>query len=154
MGERSGHIKEDIERADQYMKRCSTSWPHVYCKTFPKVPCFHTCLHMKPGWSFQVTNQIRPIFCSKNMVREDSTCWGTAKPMHHNYWPGALKPTSSWALELQLLKPVCSRPPVLRNKRSHGNEKPPHGSEEESLLLQLEKAWRPSTTEIIRKYIH
>ena len=36
---------------------------------------------------------------------------------------------SNWAREPQLLKPACLEP-VLRNKRSHRNEKPAHHSEE------------------------
>ena len=53
------------------------------------------------------------------LVREDPTCCGATKAVHHNYW----------AHMLQLLKPVHLEP-VLRNKRSHRNEKPVHHSEE------------------------
>ena len=53
------------------------------------------------------------------LVREDPTCRGATKPMRHNYW----------AYVLQLLKPVHLEP-VLRNKRSHRNEKPAHLNEE------------------------
>ena len=53
------------------------------------------------------------------LVREDPTCRGATKPMHHNYW--ACKP--------QLLKPVRLEP-MLHNKRSHRNEKPVHRNEE------------------------
>ena len=41
------------------------------------------------------------------------------KPLSHNYW----------ACVLQLLKPT-RLDPVLRNKRSHRNEKPSHLNEE------------------------
>ena len=54
------------------------------------------------------------------LVREDPTCHGASKPVHHNYWACALKPASHnyWAHVPQLLKPTCLEP-VL------GNEKPP-----------------------------
>ena len=61
------------------------------------------------------------------LVREDPTCRGAAKPVHHNYW----------ARVPQLLKPAHSR---ARNKRSHHNEKPAQGNEEQPPSPQLEKA--------------
>ena len=53
------------------------------------------------------------------------------KPVYHNYWAYALEPTthSYWARVLQLLEPG-SLEPVLRNKRSHHDEKPEHRNEE------------------------
>ena len=59
------------------------------------------------------------------LVREDATCRGATKPVRHNYWACALEPMSHnyWAHMPQLLKPVCLEP-MLRNKRSHCNEKP------------------------------
>ena len=65
------------------------------------------------------------------LVREDPTCRGTAKPVHHNYWACALEPASHnyWARVPQLLKPVRLEP-VLCNKRSHRNEKPTHRNKE------------------------
>ena len=65
------------------------------------------------------------------LVREDPTCRGTTKPMRHNYWACALEPVSHnyWAGVLQPLKPAHLEP-VLRNKRSHRNEKPAHRNEE------------------------
>ena len=53
------------------------------------------------------------------LVREDPTCRGATKPMHHNYW----------AHVPQILKTACLEP-MLRNKRSHRNEKPTHCNEE------------------------
>ena len=53
------------------------------------------------------------------LVQEDPTCRGATKPVHHNYW----------ACTPQLLKPACLEP-VLRNKRSHLNERPAHRSKE------------------------
>ena len=69
--------------------------------------------------------------------------------MCHNYGVRALEPTSHsyWAHMPQLLKPACLEL-VLRNKRSHRNEKPVHRNEEQPPLAQLEKArmqqWRPN----------
>ena len=64
-------------------------------------------------------------------VREDPTCRGATKPVHHNYWACTLEPASHnhWAHVPQLLKPVRLEP-MLHNKRSHCNEKPGHCSEE------------------------
>ena len=63
--------------------------------------------------------------------REDTTCRGATKSMCHNYLACALEPMSHnyWALVPQLLKPTCLEP-VLRNKRSHHNEKPTHHNKE------------------------
>ena len=65
------------------------------------------------------------------LVGEDPTCRGAIKPMLHDYWAWALEPASQnyWAHVLQLLKPM-SLEPVLRNKRSHRNERPKHRNEE------------------------
>ena len=65
------------------------------------------------------------------LVRKDPTCRGATKPVHHNYWACTLEPASHnyWARVPQLLKTVHLEP-VLRNKRSHRNEKPTHCNEE------------------------
>ena len=67
----------------------------------------------------------------RSLVQEDATRCGATKPMRHNYWAYALEPVcrNYWARMLQLLKPVHLEP-VLRNKRSHRNEKPMHRNEE------------------------
>ena len=67
----------------------------------------------------------------RDLVREDPTCRGATKPMHHNYWACALEPASHnyWASVPQLLKPAHLEP-VLRNTRSHHSEKPKHLNEE------------------------
>ena len=57
------------------------------------------------------------------LVREDPTYRGTTKPVRHNYW----------AHVPQLLK-TAHLEPVLRNKRSHFNEKPAHHNEEQPPL--------------------
>ena len=58
------------------------------------------------------------------LVWEDPTCCGTTKPVHTQ-----LLSLRSRARAPQLLKPVCLKP-VLRNKRSHRNEKPAHRNKE------------------------
>ena len=65
------------------------------------------------------------------LVWEDPTCCGATKPMRHNYWACTLEPKSHnyWAHMSQLLKPVLLEP-MLRDKRSHRNEKPVHHNEE------------------------
>ena len=55
----------------------------------------------------------------QSLVWEDPTCHGETKPVRHNYW----------AHVPQLPKLTCLEH-VLRNKRSHHNEKPAHHSEE------------------------
>ena len=65
------------------------------------------------------------------LVWEDPTCYGATKPVRHNCWACALQPASHnyWPCVPQLLKPVRLEA-VLRNKRSHRNEKPAHRNEE------------------------
>ena len=65
------------------------------------------------------------------LAQEDPTCRGATKLVRHNYWAWALEPASHnyWAHVPQLLKPAHLEP-VLRNKRSHDNEKPMHHNEE------------------------
>ena len=77
------------------------------------------------------------------LLREDPTCCRATKPMHHNYWTCALEPASHnyWACMPQLLKPACLEP-VLRNKRSHRNEKPAHHNEEQPPLAATRESPR------------
>ena len=67
----------------------------------------------------------------QTLVREDPTCHWATKPVSHNYWACALEAVSHnyWAHVPQLLKPTLLEP-VLRNKRSHRNEKSMHCNEE------------------------
>ena len=67
----------------------------------------------------------------RSLVREDPTYRGATKPVRHNYWARALEPASHncWARVPQLLKPARLEP-VLRNKKSHCNEKPTYRNEE------------------------
>ena len=106
------------------------------------------------------------------LVREDPTRHGAAKPVHHSYWacvpqllslcsrarepqllslhPGARTP--------QLLKPTHLEP-VLRNKRSHCNEKPTHHNEEQTPLSSIrekptrsnEDPTQPKINKLIKK---
>ena len=84
------------------------------------------------------------------LVWEDPTCCRATKPVCHNYWACALEPVSDdyWAHVPQLLKPTRLEP-MLRNKRSHRNEKPMHTATKSSPRSpQLEKAcvqqWKPN----------
>ena len=72
-------------------------------------------------------------------VREDPTCHGATKPMHHNYWacaPQLLKPVHPRARIPQLLSLLAATTeawclePLPCNKRSHHNEKPAHCNKE------------------------
>ena len=65
------------------------------------------------------------------LVQEDPTCRRATKPMRHKYWACALESASHnyWARVPQLLKSARLEP-VLRNKRSHRNEKPMNHNEE------------------------
>ena len=67
----------------------------------------------------------------QSLIQEEPACHGAAKPVCHNYWACTLEPASHnyWAHVPQLLKPARLEP-VLRNKRSHRNEKPAHRNEE------------------------
>ena len=64
------------------------------------------------------------------LAREDPTCRGATKPVHHNYWAWAPEPASHnyWAHVPQLMKPARLEP-MFQNKRGH-NEKPAHRNKE------------------------
>ena len=80
------------------------------------------------------------------LVREDPTCRRATMPVCHNYWAWGLESVSHnyWARVPQLLKPVCLEP-VLRNKRSHPNEKPAHPNEEGPPLAATRENPRAAT---------
>ena len=63
-----------------------------------------------------------------SLVREDPTCHGATKPIHHNYWAHTLEPVSHncWAREPQLLS-LCATTTEARTPRAHAlqQEKPP-----------------------------
>ena len=81
--------------------------------------------------------------CVQALVQEDPTYRGATMPVRHNYWAWALEPASHnyWAHVPQLLKPVRLEP-VLCNKRSHPNEKPTHGNEEQPPLTSIRESPR------------
>ena len=62
------------------------------------------------------------------LLQEDPTCWGTTKPMCHNYWACALEPLSHnyWARVPQLLSPWATTPEA-HARRAHApqQENPP-----------------------------
>ena len=68
------------------------------------------------------------------LVQEDPTCRRATKPVCHN----------CWAREPQLLKPARLES-VLRNKRSHRNEKPAHRNEEKPQLAATRESPREAT---------
>ena len=53
-----------------------------------------------------------------SLVWEDFTYHGATKPVRHNYWARALRPSgrNSWAHVLQLLKPVCPRAHAVQQR--------------------------------------
>ena len=79
-------------------------------------------------------------------VWEDPTCRGATEPVRHNYWACALEPASYnyWACAPQLLKHMRLEP-VLRNKRSHRNEKPAHRNKECPLLAATRESLHAAT---------
>ena len=80
------------------------------------------------------------------LVREDPTCCGATKPVHHSYWAYALQSASHnyWAHVPQLLKPLHLEP-VLHDKRSHHSEKPAHHNKEEPLLAATRESLHTAT---------
>ena len=82
----------------------------------------------------------------RSLVWEDPTCRGETKPVRQNYWACALEPASHnyWAHVPQLLKAACLEP-VLRNKRSHLNEKPAHRKKEQPPLAATRESPRTAT---------
>ena len=65
------------------------------------------------------------------LVQDDPTCRGATKSVRHNYW----------ARVPQLPKPAHLES-VLRNKRSHRNEKPVHRNEEQPPLAATRESPR------------
>ena len=62
------------------------------------------------------------------LVREDPTCCGATKHVHHNYWACALEPTSHnyWAYEPQLLSLWATTTEAHEPRaRAPQQEKPP-----------------------------
>ena len=86
------------------------------------------CLPMQDKW-------VQPL------VQEDSTCCGTTKPMHQNYWAHSSEFTNRnyWAHMPQLPKSMCLGP-VLCNKRVTAMRNPGTAMKNSLCSLQLEKA--------------
>ena len=62
------------------------------------------------------------------LVREDPTCQGATKAVHHSYWACALEPASHnyWAREPQLLNPRATTTEAHTPRaRAPQQEKPP-----------------------------
>ena len=119
----------------------------------------YDCTYIEPRAVIFIETESRMVFCCKKLymwgfpllaqwlrihlprqgsrvralVREDPTCRGATKPVHHNYWACALEPASHnyWDRVPQLLKPTHLEP-VLCNKRSHRNEEPALAATRES----------------------
>ena len=73
------------------------------------------------------------------LVWEDPTCRRATKPVHHNCWACvqllSLRATTTELVHLE---------PMLRNKRSHCNEKHAHHSEEQPPLTARRESLRPA----------
>ena len=90
------------------------------------------------------------------LVQEDPACHRATKPMRHNYWTCALESVSHnyWARMPQLLKSTRQEP-VLRNKRSHRNEKPTHHNGEQPPLSTTSESPHAATkTQHSQRYIN
>ena len=96
-----------------------------------------TCLQSSSqGWTSRVAQWLRihlPMQGTQvpSLVWEDLTCCRATKPVRHNYW--SPQATTTEACKPRLLK-LTHLEPVLRNKRSHRNEKPVHRKEEQPPL--------------------
>ena len=94
------------------------SWAWQYSRMFTAQILDLIFLGSKPGpWASLVAQWLRIRLPRqgtrvRSLVREDPTCRGAAKPVHHNYWACALEPVSHnyWAHVPQLLKPACLEP--------------------------------------------
>ena len=148
-----------VGQKHQFLVMCASPWGHiqhgglffnsrktkevpvtVFCKLILEVTPHHFCcvvlIRSESVGTSLVAQWLRICLPMQGtqvqaLVREDPTCRGATKPMRHNDWACALQPTSHncWARVPQLLKPVRLEP-VLRNKRSHHNEKTVHRNEE------------------------
>ena len=124
------------------IKNKFVSQPHPHQSHFHWVPDYDNKLNAPWGTSL-VAQWLRIHLPMQgtwvwSLVGEEPTCHGATKPVRHNYWAWALETTSHnyRARMPQLLSPCTATTgltclePMLRNKRSHLNEKPVHGNEE------------------------
>ena len=125
----------NLGRAQTY-RTVSLFWPPLYLWSCYLESLWFDLNRNKPFGASLVAQWLRihlPMQGAwvRALVREDSTCHGASKPVHHNYWACALEPASHncWAHAPQLLKPARLEP-VLLNKRSHWSEKPVHLNKE------------------------
>ena len=95
----------------------------------------------------------------QSLIQEDLTCWGGAKPMHHNYWACALETRSCnyWAHVPQLLKLMHPRAPAPQQEKAAQweactpqLESSPHFRQQEKKPIQQR---RSSTTQMQNKII-
>ena len=115
---------------------------------------FTCCRTIKPAhgnyWARALEHMSRSYWvCAKatenHMLRDPRAATTETEPCH--YWSlHALEPASHgyWACVLQLLKPICLEP-VIRNKRSHHNEKPSHRTKEQPLLTATRESPHTAT---------
>ena len=125
-GERHWNYKTQHKYHQNEMTMVST-WPaHLHCKSSIRV-CVVYGVSLVAQWlRICLPMQGTRVWA---LVWEDPTCPRANMHVFRNYWACALEPMSHnyWALMLQLLKPTRLEP-MLRNKRSHRNEKPTHHS--------------------------
>ncbi|KAJ8797179.1 hypothetical protein J1605_017407 [Eschrichtius robustus] len=84
----------------------------------------------KTGLSSRVGSEPKPSLSMKLHLADGQTPLGVNPAAARLPVPHASLQTTNRAREPQLLKPTCLEP-VLRNKRSHRNEKPGHRQEEQ-----------------------
>ena len=86
------------------------------------------------------------------LVREDPTWRRAAKPVRHNYWACDLEPASYnyWSLQATTTEPAHLES-MLRNKRSHRNEKHMHHNEEYPFWPQGESPCAAMKTQCSQK---
>ena len=135
------HLQTDVLRfatsssASSFQSTLSIALTSQFALQTSRLPSFKN----EPGRSSLVAQWIRihlPMQWTQvqSLVREDSTCCETSKPVCHNCWVPMLQLLKSTYLE-----------PVLCNKRSHLNEKPTHHNAEQPLLSSTRESRMKAT---------